>query len=100
MDRAFKVCRTFGMAISLMAIVVSLVLPLNLRAQESGEDVHLSQYANRQLLSDFTAAPCPDNPRALTQLNGNLYRHTTGLGWQSIAVWFSSRKRGHSSLIR
>lgn len=32
------------------------------------------------MLPDFTAAPCPATPRALTQIKGNLYRHTTGAG--------------------
>jgi glyoxylase-like metal-dependent hydrolase (beta-lactamase superfamily II) len=32
------------------------------------------------VLPDFTAAACPDNPRSLTQIKGNLYRHTTGPG--------------------
>jgi glyoxylase-like metal-dependent hydrolase (beta-lactamase superfamily II) len=32
------------------------------------------------LLPDFTAAQCPNNPRGLEQIKGNLYRHTTGAG--------------------
>jgi glyoxylase-like metal-dependent hydrolase (beta-lactamase superfamily II) len=36
--------------------------------------------ANRPLRADFTAAPCPANPRGLEQIKGNLYRYTTGAG--------------------
>lgn len=37
-------------------------------------------YAARSVLPDMTAAPCPDTPRGLDQVRGNLYRHTTGRG--------------------
>ncbi|SFA75791.1 Glyoxylase, beta-lactamase superfamily II [Collimonas sp. OK607] len=50
------------------------------RASDNGVPLDHSKYANRQVLKDFTAAPCPDNPRGLTQIKGNLYRHTTGPG--------------------
>jgi glyoxylase-like metal-dependent hydrolase (beta-lactamase superfamily II) len=49
-------------------------------AQDDGIPVDLAKYANRQTLRDFTAAACPDTPHALTQIKGNLYRHTTGPG--------------------
>jgi glyoxylase-like metal-dependent hydrolase (beta-lactamase superfamily II) len=49
-------------------------------ALDDGQPVDRAQHANRPVLPDFTAAPCPDNPRGLTQIRGNLYRHTTGGG--------------------
>jgi glyoxylase-like metal-dependent hydrolase (beta-lactamase superfamily II) len=49
-------------------------------AADDGIPVERSQYENRPLLPDFTAAPCPDMPRGLEQIKGNLYRHTTGGG--------------------
>ena len=57
-----------------------LMLRPSLRAQDTGESVDLSRYANRTVLPDFTAASCPDNPRSLVPIAGNLYRHTTGAG--------------------
>jgi len=70
----------YRLTMMLMMATALLMLRPSLRAQESGESVDLARYANRQVLPDFTAAPCPDNPRSLTQVNGNLYRHTTGAG--------------------
>lgn len=78
MDRAFHLCRALTVATILTAVVS--FLPLSSRAQDGGEPVDISRYANRQVLPDFTAAPCPGNPRGLAQINGNLYRHTTGAG--------------------
>jgi glyoxylase-like metal-dependent hydrolase (beta-lactamase superfamily II) len=49
-------------------------------AADDGIPVDRAGYAGRPLLPDFTAAPCPDTPRGLTQINGNLYRHITGAG--------------------
>jgi glyoxylase-like metal-dependent hydrolase (beta-lactamase superfamily II) len=49
-------------------------------AADSGVPNDRAQYANRTVLPDFTAAACPDNPRGLEQVRGNLYRHTTGQG--------------------
>lgn len=49
-------------------------------AADNGIAVDRAQYANRPVLPDFTAAACPDNPRSLEQIMGNLYRHTTGAG--------------------
>jgi glyoxylase-like metal-dependent hydrolase (beta-lactamase superfamily II) len=67
-------------ATTLAAVAAFLMLRPGLRAQESGESLDISRYANRQVLPDFTAAPCPDNPRSLVSVTGNLYRHTTGAG--------------------
>jgi glyoxylase-like metal-dependent hydrolase (beta-lactamase superfamily II) len=49
-------------------------------AGDNGFTVDAGKYASRATLPDFTASPCPDNPRGLVQVNGNLYRHTTGPG--------------------
>jgi glyoxylase-like metal-dependent hydrolase (beta-lactamase superfamily II) len=49
-------------------------------AADDGNPFNRAQYANRLLLPDFTAPACPDNPRGLEQIKGNLYRHTTGPG--------------------
>jgi glyoxylase-like metal-dependent hydrolase (beta-lactamase superfamily II) len=49
-------------------------------AGDNGVAVDAGKYANRSTLPDFTASPCPDNPRGLVQVKGNLYRHTTGPG--------------------
>ncbi len=49
-------------------------------ASDTGIPVDRSAYVNRAVLPDFTAPDCPNNPRSLTQVKGNLYRHTTGAG--------------------
>jgi hypothetical protein len=49
-------------------------------AADDGISLDRSQYANRPLLPDFTAAACPDTPRGLEQISGNLYRYTTRAG--------------------
>lgn len=49
-------------------------------AGDDGVALDRAPYANRSLLPDFTAGPNPDNPHGLTQVKGNLYRHTTGPG--------------------
>jgi glyoxylase-like metal-dependent hydrolase (beta-lactamase superfamily II) len=49
-------------------------------ASDNGIAVDQSKYAGRSVLADFTAPDCPNNPRGLTQIKGNLYRHTTGAG--------------------
>jgi glyoxylase-like metal-dependent hydrolase (beta-lactamase superfamily II) len=66
----------------LLPAALLLLTPPQARAQtgDNGTPVDHAQYANRTLLPDFTAAACPDNPRGLTQIEGNLYRHTTGPG--------------------
>jgi hypothetical protein len=80
MNKSFKMCRAFILTSILAAVVAFPALTLNSQAQENGEPVDLSKYANQQVLPDFTAALCPDNPHGLTQIKGNLYRHTTGAG--------------------
>ncbi|WXL25126.1 MBL fold metallo-hydrolase [Ectopseudomonas mendocina] len=60
---------------------VLICLPLQFAvAADDGQSVDLKQYSNRQTLPDFTAAACPGTPRSLTQIKGNLYRHTNGSG--------------------
>ena len=64
-------------------LMTSLLLVPGVAAAQAGDNgmpVDRARYANRELLPDFTAGPCPDNPRGLTQVEGNLYRHTTGPG--------------------
>jgi len=46
----------------------------------AAQTVDQRQYANRPLLPDPSARPCPDQPRTLTPVRGNLYRHTAGAG--------------------
>jgi glyoxylase-like metal-dependent hydrolase (beta-lactamase superfamily II) len=45
-------------------------------AADDGIPVNRAQYANRPVLPDPTARPCPDTPRTLTQVRDNLYRHS------------------------
>jgi glyoxylase-like metal-dependent hydrolase (beta-lactamase superfamily II) len=67
--------------VRLSALVLSLILSdLSAFAADDGISVDRAQYTNRQTIPDFTAAVCPDNPRGLEQIKGNLYRHTTGPG--------------------
>ena len=61
-------------------IAILLILTGKSIAEDDGIPVDMAKYINRQVLPDFTAAACPDNPRGLTQIKGNLYRHTTGPG--------------------
>ncbi|ENU24474.1 hypothetical protein F993_00716 [Acinetobacter proteolyticus] len=62
-------------------VALLLSLPFSsVFAKDNGVPVDQSIYQNRTILTDFTAASCPDNPRSLTQVKGNLYRHTTGAG--------------------
>ena len=49
-------------------------------AADDGIPVNRARYADHPVLPDFTAPACPDNPRGLEQVKGNLYRHTTGAG--------------------
>ena len=46
-------------------------------AQDNVEEVALESYANRETLADPTEGPCPEMPRSLTQIDDNLYRHTS-----------------------
>lgn len=68
--------------ISSIVMTLSIVFSVCVQAQTSdnGTPADLAQYKNRPLLPDFTEGPCPSNPRDLTQVSGNLYRHTTGAG--------------------
>jgi len=61
-------------------MMLSFSLPANAQTGDHGIPVDHAQYKNRPLLPDFTEAPCPNNPRGLTQIRGNLYRYTTGAG--------------------
>jgi glyoxylase-like metal-dependent hydrolase (beta-lactamase superfamily II) len=47
---------------------------------DNGQAVDRARYAGRPLLADMTAGPCPDTPRDLVQVRGNLYRHLSGAG--------------------
>lgn len=61
--------------------IATLTLPMQIAiAADNGKSVDLSPYQNRPVLADFTSAACPENPRGLEQIKGNLYRHTTGAG--------------------
>ncbi|MFV8867040.1 MBL fold metallo-hydrolase [Serratia fonticola] len=70
--------KTLALAVSVMLGAVSLQTAL--AANDNGITLDNTPYINRMVLRDFTAADCPDNPRDLTQIKGNLYRHTTGAG--------------------
>jgi glyoxylase-like metal-dependent hydrolase (beta-lactamase superfamily II) len=45
-------------------------------ASDTGEPVPRERYANRMILPDPGAQPCPETPRDLVQVRDNLYRHT------------------------
>lgn len=49
-------------------------------AADDGVPTDLSQHASRQVLPDPGEADCPNVPRGLEQVRGNLYRHTSGAG--------------------
>jgi glyoxylase-like metal-dependent hydrolase (beta-lactamase superfamily II) len=66
--------------IARLFLAATLAWPAPLLAKDNGIPVDRSAYANRPLLADFTAPDCPNNPRGLEQVKGNLYRHTTGAG--------------------
>jgi len=66
------------LSISLLALAA--ITPVAAIASDSGSPVDHSRFEDRPLLADFTAGDCPNNPRSLEQINGNLYRHTTGAG--------------------
>jgi glyoxylase-like metal-dependent hydrolase (beta-lactamase superfamily II) len=63
-----------------LSLLLSLPLQPALAASDNGRTLDLKQYSDREKLPDFTAAACPDMARGLTQIKGNLYRHTTGNG--------------------
>jgi glyoxylase-like metal-dependent hydrolase (beta-lactamase superfamily II) len=64
----------------ILALAAGTLWDLCAFAADDGIPVNRAQYANRPVLPDFTAPECPDNPRDLEQIKGNLYRHTTGAG--------------------
>jgi glyoxylase-like metal-dependent hydrolase (beta-lactamase superfamily II) len=66
--------------LSLLLGVTLLPLMQTARAADNGIAVDQAKYANRALLPDFTGGDCPDTPRGLEQVKGNLYRHTSGPG--------------------
>lgn len=63
-----------------LLVAATFALPLHAHAADNGIAVAKAQYANRAVLPDFTGAACPDMPRGLEQVKGNLYRHTSGPG--------------------
>ncbi|MGH8052591.1 MAG: MBL fold metallo-hydrolase [Stenotrophomonas sp.] len=63
-----------------LLFTAALLAPLQAHAADNGIAVDHTHYANRPLLPDFTGADCPDMPRGLEQVKGNLYRHTSGAG--------------------
>src|SRR5574337_453230 len=65
---------------SLLLLALGAITPLAAIASDNGLPVDHSKFENRALLPDFTAGDCPNNPRSLDQIKGNLYRHTTGAG--------------------
>jgi glyoxylase-like metal-dependent hydrolase (beta-lactamase superfamily II) len=64
----------------MLALAASTLWDVCAFAADDGIPVDRAQYANRPVLPDFTAPACPENPRGLEQIRGNLYRHTTGPG--------------------
>lgn len=67
----------WGMAVGL-ALAAGVLASGGARSADDGIPVDRARYANRAMLPDGTAGPCPDRPRDLVQVRGNLYRHTTG----------------------
>lgn len=63
-----------------LLFAATFALPLQAHAADNGIAVDQAQYANRAVLPDFTGAACPDMPRGLEQVKGNLYRHISGPG--------------------
>jgi glyoxylase-like metal-dependent hydrolase (beta-lactamase superfamily II) len=63
-----------------LLLALTLTSPLQALAADNGTPIDQSRYADRPLLPDFTAGDCPDMPRGLEQVKGNLYRHTSGPG--------------------
>ena len=67
------------LTLALMALAMLSGVP-SARAADDGVPGVSSRYANRPMLPDPGAADCPDVPRGLEQVRGNLYRHTSGAG--------------------
>lgn len=70
----------------IFAAVLLLVLRRGAGAAETGDTgdtgtpFDRAPFAERELVADATAAPCPAMPRSLEPLGGALYRHTAGSG--------------------
>jgi glyoxylase-like metal-dependent hydrolase (beta-lactamase superfamily II) len=64
----------------LLLLALGVVAPLAAIASDNGLPVDHSKFQDRPLLADFTAGDCPNIPRSLDQISGNLYRHTSGAG--------------------
>ncbi|MDO4263519.1 MAG: MBL fold metallo-hydrolase, partial [Deinococcus sp.] len=65
---------------TLLTLGLLAAVPSAQAASDNGVSVNTAQYAGRAVLDDFTAKPCPTTGRSLTQIKGNLYRHTSGDG--------------------
>ena len=63
----------------LLACALSVV-PAIAQTGDDGTPVDASRYANRPVLADPGEADCPDTPRGLEPVRGNLYRHLSGEG--------------------
>lgn len=63
-----------------MLTALLLALPSSAYPADDGSLVETTKYTDRRVLPDFTAAACPDTPRSLVQVTGNLYRHSVGPG--------------------
>jgi glyoxylase-like metal-dependent hydrolase (beta-lactamase superfamily II) len=66
--------------VGVLVVTASALLHVSALAADDGIALNRAQYDKRQILPDFTASACPENPRGLVQIKGNLYRHTTGAG--------------------
>lgn len=76
MSLKFVLC-AFGIA--LLGPAAAWGYPV-VKSDLSDSRIDQTLYAERALLPDMTAAACPESPRSLVQVKGNLYRHTTGAG--------------------
>ncbi|EMB6256169.1 MBL fold metallo-hydrolase [Serratia marcescens] len=72
---SIKFLKMTAVALSLSSLAFSAMA-----SSDDGVTLDKTLYVNRQTSPDFTAAACPDNPRGLVQIKGDLYRHTTGPG--------------------
>jgi glyoxylase-like metal-dependent hydrolase (beta-lactamase superfamily II) len=68
------------MKLLLKLVLMMLATSVSAFASDTGVGVDRSIYANRDMLPDMTAAACPNTPRSLVQIEGNLYRHLSGAG--------------------
>jgi glyoxylase-like metal-dependent hydrolase (beta-lactamase superfamily II) len=60
------------------AVALTMLAQTAMAASDTGDVLPKGNYSNREILPDSTAAACPEVPRTLTQVSGNLYRHTNG----------------------